>query len=131
MLYTQITHRTSQAEAQRSLHSRKIRSNSTNVEALKKQLTLIYKTIKNQHERYNINMTTTTTTTNNNNNNNNGFTPRPKKDTKAGDPKNDNTKKKFTGTTKGLEVIIDGKKGNPGVQMAAFEQGLQKYAGLT
>jgi len=41
--------------------------------------------------------------------NNNGFKQRPKKDTKLGDPKNDNTEKKFTGTTKGLEVVIDGK----------------------
>ena len=64
------------------------------------------------------------------NNNNNEFKPRPKKDTKPSDPKNDNNKKKFTGTTKGLEVVIDGKKGNLGVQMEAFEQGLQIYAGL-
>jgi len=49
-------------------------------------------------------MTTTTTTTNNH-----GFKPRPNKDTKPGDPKNDNGKEKFTGTTKGLEVVIDGK----------------------
>ncbi len=56
---------------------------------------------------------------------NNGFKPRPKKDTKPGDPKNDNTKKKFTGTTKDLEVVIDAKKGNLGVPMEAFEQSLQ------
>ena len=48
---------------------------------------------RNQHERDNINMTTTTNNNNNNNNNNNGFKPRPKKDTKPGDPMNDNTKK--------------------------------------
>ena len=32
-------------------------------------------------------------TTTNNNNNSNGFKSRPKKDTKPGDPMNDNTKK--------------------------------------
>jgi len=61
-------------------------------------------------------MTTTTS-----NNNNSDFKPRPKKDTKPSDPKNDNTKKKFIGTTKSLEVVIDRKKGNLGVQMEAFE----------
>ena len=65
------------------------------------------------------------------NNNNSEFKPRSKKDTKPSDQKNDTPKKKFTGTTKNLEVIIDGKKGNLGMQMEAFEQGLQKYAGLT
>ena len=50
-------------------------------------------------------MTTTTS-----NNNKSDFKPRPKKDTKPSDPKNDNTKKKFIGTTKSLEVVIDGKK---------------------
>jgi len=65
------------------------------------------------------------------NNINSEFKPRPKKDTKPSDRKNDTTKKKFIGTTKNSEAVIDGKKGNLSVQMEAFEQGLQKYAGLT
>ena len=60
-------------------------------------------------------------TTTINKNNNNGFKPRPKKDTKPGDPKNDNTKKKFIRITKDLEVVIDGKKGNLGVQMEDYK----------
>ena len=71
------------------------------------------------------------TTTASNINNNSDVKPRSKKDTKPSDPKNDNTNKLFIGTTKNLEVVIDGKKKNLGVQMEAFEQGLQKYAGLT